>query len=97
MIIISGASDDLIEIEGDFREEIYAIDADTIPYFLSFSDGTVLEVRYDEQGMWRIRRTVEGLARYEHKAATDPDSDYSDCVTLYNVAHGVTWTKGQHP
>ena len=93
MIMIYGASDDLIEIEGDFREEIYAIDADTIPYLLSFSDSTVLEVRYDERGMWRIRRVVEGLAQYEHREGTDVDTDYSDRATLYGVAHGVTWEK----
>ena len=93
MITISGASDDLIEIEGDFREEIYAIDADRVPYLLTFSDGTVLEVRYDERGMWRIRRVTIGLARYEHQAGTDPDADYSDRAMLYGVAHGVTWEK----
>ena len=94
MITIYGASDDLIEIEGDFREEIYAIDADSVEYLLSFSDGTTLAVHYDAAGMWRIRRTVAGLTQYEYRAATDANADYSDRAMLHGVVHGVTWEKG---
>lgn len=95
MIVISGASDDLIEVEGDIREEFYAIDDGE--HILSFSDGTVLSVEYDRQGMWRIRRLSAGSAVYRHREATDADRDYSDVVRLDGeiawVTFGKKWAK----
>lgn len=67
---VYGASDDLVEIEGD----------DDAKSYLAFSDGTVLRVTYD--GMWHIARVQEGTAAYEHRQATNEDDDYSDIVTL---------------
>jgi hypothetical protein len=80
-VIIYGASDDLIEIEGSLREEFnYYGEGKTI---LAFSDGTVLSVLYDDDGIWKIRRVAVGKAEYSNKEAVNPDSDeYSDKVTL---------------
>lgn len=80
MITIYGASDDLIEVEGDIRGEFYAIEEGA--HILAFSDGTVLAVEYDRQGMWRIRRLAAGAASYKLTEATDADSDYSDKAEL---------------
>ncbi len=45
-VTVYGASDDLVEIEGDIRDELYA--SDNNPAHLAFSDGTVLSVEYSE-------------------------------------------------
>lgn len=87
MITVYGASDDLIEVEGDIREEFYAID--DASHVLSFSDGTVLSVEYDRQGNWRIRRLAEGRATYTLTEATGSDHDYSDVATL--DGEPITW------
>jgi hypothetical protein len=78
-ITIYGASDDLIEIEGDIREEFYA-NEDGIT--IAVSDGTLLSIEYDSGGFWRVNRLVAGSATMEKTEATDPDDDYSDKVTL---------------
>lgn len=81
MIRVYGASDDLIEIDGDIREE-FGLSNDDVPAFIGFSDGTVLRVDYN--GLWQIRLICEGAASYTKTfEATDPDADkYSDEVTL---------------
>jgi hypothetical protein len=79
-VTIYGASDDLIEIEGDLREEFNA-DSDELNY-LSFGDGTVLGIEYGKGGFWRINRLVTGHAAFEKREGADADSDYSDRVTL---------------
>jgi hypothetical protein len=79
-IIISGGSDDLIEIEGDIGEEFYAHqDGD----FLSFSDGTLLKIIYTEDGCWRISVIQMNAKIIERFEATDSDSEeYSDKLTI---------------
>jgi hypothetical protein len=87
-LIVYGASDDLVEIEGDIREEFNHGDGE--PSYLAVSDGTVLRITYD--GQWHISRITEGAAEYAHDPATAEDGDprddeyktpcYSDRVTL---------------
>lgn len=73
--IVHGASDDLIEIDGDIREEFeFLSNGDRDALYIGFSDGTVLQVRYDNQGCWRIERTIEGRAEYRHEPAVAPNS-----------------------
>lgn len=92
-LTIYGASDDLIEVDGDIREEFYAIDAET--HMLAFSDGTLLSVEYDQHGIWRIRRLAAGTAAYRHTEALDADSNYSDKAELDGainwVVLGMKW------
>jgi hypothetical protein len=76
-----GASDDLIEVDGALCEEFGAFDEEE-GVVLAFSDGTVLHVRYDSEGCWRVGRLVAGAAAFEHTPATGPDDDYTDRVTL---------------
>lgn len=91
IVKVSGASDDLIEIEGDaLNEEFSALteqfeDRADAGALLAFSDGTVLEILYampGDGGFWRIRRLMAGSAKYELREATDEDKDYSDVATL---------------
>ena len=53
-ITVYGSSDDMIEIEGDLREEFYYRDTDNPGNYIAFSNGTVLSIRYDDDGNWRI-------------------------------------------
>jgi hypothetical protein len=79
-ITIRGYSDDLIEIEGDLTEEFSASfdDVDII----SVSDGHLLEIRYDDNGVWRITPIFHGKAAYAKTEGVMDSHDYSDIVTL---------------
>lgn len=80
MIRIFGVSDDLIEIEGDIREEFgppYGVST-----YLAFSDGTLLSVVYDDNGFWRIHQIDQGGSHFEKTEGKDLEDDYSDVVIL---------------
>ncbi len=80
-ITVYGASDDLIEIEGDIRDEFSPTD-DEVGY-VACSDGTVLSIEYAKDGCWRVNRVVKGTAAYKKIEAEGSDTDnYSDRVTL---------------
>lgn len=81
-VTVSGASDDLIELEGDIRDEISPRNEED-PVMLAFSDGTALSVVYDKDGCWRVNRVAEGTAKIEKVEADVADTaNYSDRVTL---------------
>jgi len=85
-LIIYGASDDLIEIEGDITDEfnVYLNGDETV--LLAVSDGTLLRVKYDEDGIWRLNRVVAGLAAFE-KEEGDIVKDTPDKITLTGVEY----------
>lgn len=99
MLEIYGASDDLIEIEGDIQEEFNPSDCEE-PCLLAFSDGTLLQIQYGVGGtaLWRIQPLVYGSAKYRKTEATNEDDNYSDVVTLDGeikwVVCGDQWAKG---
>ena len=80
--IIYGASDDLIEIEGDdIREEFNVyLDRDEA-IFIAFSDGTVLRATYDKDGIWRLHRLVGGALKFK-KQEGDVIKNTMDKITL---------------
>jgi len=81
-IIITGASDDLIEIDGDLSEEFnWYVTEDDDRRFLAVSDGTLLAVQYDGDGLWRFVVLVTGAAQYQHEPGSVAD-DTNDVVTL---------------
>lgn len=93
MIRIYGASDDLIEVEGDISEEFPYYDGDAL---LAFSDGTLLSVRYDSFGIWRITPITKGRSRLTHIICSSDgfeDDDYSDQVHLFDeeLDEPITW------
>lgn len=81
MIEVYGASDDLIEVEGDIREEFNALEDDD-PTVLAFSNGVVVSVEYDRHGIWRIRPLANGSRVTITIAPTDNDENYSDRATI---------------
>lgn len=83
-ITIYGASDDLIEIEGDIQEELIFFPDGDESRLLAFSDGTLLRVMYDKDGIWRLTRFAKGLAEFS-KVEGDAEADTPDTVTLSGV------------
>jgi hypothetical protein len=88
-IEVTGASDDLIEVDGDISEEFAAYDGPG--NYLAFSDGTVLRIVYDQDGIWRVSRVISGTAEYQHESG-DLLSYTSDVAviegTIRWVMHG---------
>ena len=82
-ITIYGASDDLVVVEGDLLEEFSFYPQDDEARLIGISDGTLLRVRYDEDGVWRLTLVHQGTAEMEKQEAPADDQDnYSDRVTL---------------
>lgn len=92
MITVYGASDDLIEVEGDIREEFYALGDDE--NFLALSNGTVLRVEYSRGGVWRITHAAGTPSVAIDQAPEGDDENYSDRATITDhiawVVHGTT-------
>ena len=94
---IYGASDDLIEVEGEIHEEFSPL-ADE-PSLLAFSDGTLLQIQYGagNKAFWRLQPLIYGAASYSKVEATDEDENYSDIVTLEGeikwVVCGYQWAR----
>lgn len=97
-LTVYGASDDLIEIEGDISDE-FTYDHDE-PNFLAFSDGTLIEATYTQSGRWAISVLANGDASSTKEDAlsdegrrNDGRPAYSDVVTLVGP---VTWVVFGH-
>ena len=96
-ITVYGASDDLIEIEGDIREE-FNIQNEEEGDLLAFSNGVVLRVTYSSGGVWRIL-PVAGASQVTIKHAPENDDlNYTDYATLNEpalwVVHGTGFAGG---
>jgi hypothetical protein len=81
MITIYGASDDLIEVEGDIREEFNVYPENDTRYLIAISDGTLLKMWYDDDGIWRILRLSGNVDRFT-KVEGDVVRDTVDIVTI---------------
>lgn len=97
---VTGASDDLIEIDGGIVEEWGAYDDGSEGSLLAFSDGTVLRIRYTETGVWRIELVHKGGCEVRiDQAPEGDDQDYTDAATLTGpldwVVRGVSIAKAK--
>lgn len=86
-VTVYGASDDLIEVEGDISEEFNALgnfgDGEDDGGILAFDDGNVLRVTYTSEGVWRITPTYFGKGAVTIvPAVSADDEDYSDRATI---------------
>lgn len=86
-VTVYGASDDLIEVEGDVREEFGGGESGDV---IVFSDGTALRVAW-EDGVWRIRPVRRGTAELSIERAPDEydEDNYTDRATLTGQITGV--------
>lgn len=83
---VYGASDDLIEIDGDLEGEHSAEEA-----YLFLSDGTLLHVKYGKENMavWEIRLIRQGTLFSTINPCFDEDAKrYSD-TALFDA--GIRW------
>ncbi len=72
MITISGYSDDIVEVDGDLTEEFgYFGD----PALIACSDGTLLRIVFDTDGVWRLTLVAAGSASYQHTPGGDEGTD----------------------
>jgi hypothetical protein len=100
-ITVYGASNDLIEIDGDISEEfvytgIRKRPEDDDDDLLAFSDGTILRIRFDNDlGGWRITPVVRGASNPVIEQAAEDAEGASDKARLDAawVVHGIGWAK----
>ncbi len=85
MTIVTGASDDLIEIDGDLIDEFDAYDC--TDGRMVISDGTLLKVEYDEDGIWRFKVLYKGTL-FDHKDEGSVNEDTNDIV---HFMPGIKW------
>lgn len=85
---IYGASDDLVELEGDLSEEFSGGEK---PCLLIFSDGTVLTIKYGKEhlAVWAITLITQGKLFKRIEYCTDGDAErYSDTA---HFCDGLEW------
>ena len=91
---IYGASDDLIEFEGDCNGEVGAVDAGNL---IVCGDGTVLAIQYGRRvpGVWGIDVLQKGSLFDRIEVCDDEDAKrYSDTVFLHDGLKRA-WTAEQ--
>lgn len=77
MITVIGHSDDVIEIGGDWNDELNSFNTDTE---ITFDDGTVLLMQYD--GAWKAKVLVNGNAEHTVQKVVNNGDYYSDLFTI---------------
>jgi hypothetical protein len=90
---VYGASDDLIEFEGDFTGEVgcYGTDDRERGVLVVFSDGTILEVKYGKhnRGIWEVKPIKKGELFTDIEMCDSEDASiYSDIATF---KAGIKW------
>jgi hypothetical protein len=81
-----GASDDLIEFDGDISDEV---GGGELPRLVVFDDGTVAQVSYGKPqgGIWRVDVITKGPRFDRVDICDDEDADpYSDVLHLKDGA-----------
>lgn len=84
MIRIYGASDDLIEVEGDLREEFNPRGDQG---YIACSNGLLFSFTYDFQGNWRFTH-ISGPKEYLQIHDIDPDEGYSEVI---DINEEISW------
>lgn len=83
--MVTGASDDLIEIQGELYEEFDGYDCEK--GIMAFSDGTLLSVKYDDDGIWRFGIIFKG-SLFKEKIEGEIEKDTNDKVYF---KQGLKW------
>lgn len=84
---IYGASDDLIEIEGAISDEINCYNHKR-PIKMTFSDGTVATIFYNDNGIWVI--FIKNKGDLFEKIIKNIEPEYSDILVMNE---GIEWVK----
>lgn len=92
---IYGASDDLIEFEGDICGEVgcYGTDEREHGVLLVFDDGTILEAKYGKGGMaiWEIKLIKAGVLIEKIEPCTDEDEEADINSDIAYFKDGLKW------
>jgi hypothetical protein len=91
MTRIYGASDNIIEFEGDVSGEVNHYGEDNEEILIICSDGTLLAAKYGklDLGIWAINVIQAGSLFKEHQTCSSENADpYSDVVTFHD---GLRW------
>lgn len=91
---ITGASDDLIELDGQIREELNPRGDE--PSLLAFSDGTLLEIEYDKDGIWRVRQLAKGACEFSLKPGSVADDTFDVATLTGELRWCVLGERGQY-
>lgn len=90
---VYGASDDLIEFDGDVSGEVgcYGTDDRERGVLLMFSDATVLEAKYGKngEGIWEMKLVRKGELFERIDQCADEDADPHSDVAHFRA--GLTW------
>ena len=93
MTKIYGASDDLVEFEGDFSGEVgkYGTDDDEHGVLIVVSDGTILEVKYGKGGaaIWEVKLIAQGSLFQKIEPCTDEEATPFSDIAIFS--EGVKW------
>lgn len=94
-VTIYGASDDLIEVEGDVKAEFQYNPRPGSGQYIALSCGVVLSIEYDNDGVWRINPVCvaampAGTTLSVEQAPADDEVNYSDRATVTG-AEPVSW------
>lgn len=90
---VTGASDDLIEIDGEIREEFNAYDCSNGR--IAFSDGTLMSVNYDNGGIWRFNLLFKG-SLYLGKEDGSVEEDTNDVIYFKEGLKWVIYTDNEY-
>jgi hypothetical protein len=86
-LVVSGGSDNLIEIYGDKRVEASA--SHSKEQYLAFNSGAILKIWYGKRGTWNTEVLCDGNGTVRHYNIGDytgdgPVSQHSEVVTIEN-------------
>lgn len=85
---VYGASDDLVEIEGEFLGEVNSYDDET-GVLLVLSDGTLLKVLYGDEGIWKITLVKNGQLFERIDQCDDADARPHSDIAYFGK--GIKW------
>lgn len=85
--ILTGHSDDVIELKGDLYDEFYP-GYDEQNGAIGFSDGSLLHYEYDSDGIWRFKPIVKG-SLFDHIELGSVSKDTFDVV---HFKDGLMWS-----
>lgn len=91
-ITVYGASDDLIEVDGDISDTFNYTGNRGEGDLLAFSDGTVLQMRQDPEYTWVIDVLAHGASEVETWTHTK-EGDQARVSGAVWVVHGIGWAK----
>lgn len=90
-VTLFGYSDDLVEIEGDVREEFNPTGDE--PVLVTFSTGTVASIQYTAEGAWRIIVLEPGTTVLDlQQCPADDEDDYTDRLVISSQVEWVVAT-----